>query len=82
MILTAHRVFPRFDSFYLDKLTTNFGRTEVAREAAMPYTLRYLRQARDNPEMRARELREEEEWQAALKELRKYRKWSLTSTPL
>ncbi len=82
MILTAHRVFPRFDSFYLDKLTTNFGRTEVAREAAMPYTMRYLRQARGNPDMRAREVREEEEWQTALKELRKYRKWSLTSTPL
>ena len=48
----------------------------------MPYTMRYLRQARGNPDMRAREVREEEEWQTALKELRKYRKWSLTSTPL
>jgi hypothetical protein len=75
LILTGHRVFPRLDTLFLESFSTNFGRTEAAREAVMPYTMRYLRQVREDPEIRAREQAEEEEWQAGLVELRKYRKW-------
>lgn len=75
LILTAHRVFPRLDSFFLENFTTNFGRSEAQREAVMPYTIRYLRQVKADPEVRARELRDEEDWQAAIAELRTYRKW-------
>lgn len=75
ILLTAHRVYPRLDSLFLETFTTNFGRTEVAREAVMPYTMRYLRQVRAEPEIRERELREEEEWLNGLTELRKYRNW-------
>jgi hemerythrin-like metal-binding protein len=74
-ILTAHRVFPRLDTQFLESFSTNFGRTEAVREAVMPYTMRYLRQARLQPEIRAREAADEEEWQSAFVELRKYRKW-------
>jgi len=75
LILTAHRVFPRLDTQFLESFSTNFGRTEALREAVMPYTIRYLRQARMEPAIRERELAEEEEWQNAFVELRKYRKW-------
>jgi hypothetical protein len=75
MLLTAHRVFPRLDSGFLENFSTNFGRSEAAREAVMPYTMRYLRQARADQEIRTREAQEEEEWQNAIAELGKYRKW-------
>jgi len=75
LLLTAHRVYPRLDSLFLENFSTNFGRTEVAREAVMPYTMRYLRQVSEEPEIREREVREEEEWQNGLIELRKYRNW-------
>jgi hemerythrin-like metal-binding protein len=75
MLLTAHRVFPKLDCTFLESFATNFGRTEVAREAVIPYTMRYLRQVRAHPEIAAREKREEEEWQGVQAELRKYRSW-------
>jgi hemerythrin-like metal-binding protein len=75
MILTAHRVFPRLDTQFLETFSTNFGRTEALREAVMPYTMRYLRQARMEPEIRQREMADEEEWANAFIELKKYRKW-------
>ncbi|HMA51372.1 MAG TPA: hemerythrin domain-containing protein [Magnetospirillaceae bacterium] len=75
MLLTAHRVFPRLDCTFLESFVTNFGRTEVAREAVIPYTMRYLRQVRARPDILAREQQEEEEWQGILAELRKYRSW-------
>jgi hemerythrin-like metal-binding protein len=75
LLLTAHRVFPRLDCTFLESFVTNFGRTEVAREAVIPYTMRYLRQVRARPEILEREKREEEEWQGILAELRKYRSW-------
>lgn len=75
MLLTAHRCFPRLDCTFLESFVTNFGRTDVAREAVIPYTMRYLRQVREHPEILEREKREEEEWQNALIELRKYRSW-------
>jgi len=75
MVLTAHRVFPRLDCTFLESFVTNFGRTEVAREAVIPYTMRYLRQVREHPEIIEREKQEEEEWQNMQTELRKYRSW-------
>jgi len=75
MLLTAHRVFPRLDCTFLETFVTNFGRTEVAREAVIPYTMRYLRQVRERPEIMEREKQEEEEWQTMQTELRKYRSW-------
>jgi hemerythrin-like metal-binding protein len=75
MLLTAHRVFPRLDCTFLESFVTNFGRTEVAREAVIPYTMRYLRQVRARPEILEREKQEEEQWQGILAELRKYRSW-------
>ena len=74
-VLTAHRVFPRLDTQFLESFCKNFGRTEALRESVMPYTMRYLRQARAHPEIRAREAMDEEEWQSAFAELRKYRRW-------
>ena len=75
LLLTAHRVFPRLDCTFIEAFVTNFGRTEVAREAVIPYTMRYLRQVRARPEILEREKQEEEEWQGILAELRKYRSW-------
>ena len=75
MLLTAHRVFPRLDASFLEAFATNFGRTEVAREAVIPYTMRYLRQVRMHPEMIERDKQEEEEWLSVQAELRKYRSW-------
>jgi hypothetical protein len=75
MLLTAHRCFPRLDCTFLESFVTNFGRTDVAREAVIPYTMRYLRQVKEHPEILEREKREEEEWQNTLTELRKYRSW-------
>jgi hypothetical protein len=75
LLLTAHRVFPRLDCTFIEAFVTNFGRTEVAREAVIPYTMRYLRQVRAHPEILEREKQEEEEWQGILAELRKYRSW-------
>ena len=74
-ILTVHRVFQRLDTRFLESFSTNFGRTEAVREAVMPYTMRYLRQARMQPEIRAREAMEDEEWQNVFVELHKYRRW-------
>jgi hemerythrin-like metal-binding protein len=75
MLLTAHRCFPRLDCTFLESFVTNFGRTEVAREAVIPYTMRYLRQVRERPEILEREKWEETEWQGVLTELKKYRSW-------
>ena len=75
LLLTAHRCFPRLDCTFLESFVTNFGRTDVAREAVIPYTMRYLRQVREHPEILEREKLEEEEWQGTLAELRKYRSW-------
>jgi hemerythrin-like metal-binding protein len=75
LLLTAHRCLPRIDCSFLESFVTNFGRTEVAREAVIPYTMRYLRQVREHPGILEREKWEETEWQSVLAELRKYRSW-------
>ena len=75
LLLTVHRCLPRLDCSFLESFVTNFGRTEVAREAVIPYTMRYLRQVRDTPEILDREKWDETEWQSVLAELKKYRSW-------
>jgi len=72
MVLACYRVFPRISTFFLESFSTNFGRNEAEREAYVPYTIRFLRLVREHPEVRERERREEEEWQAAMKKLRAY----------
>lgn len=68
LILACHRVFPRISTVFVESFAARFGRTDDAREERLPYTMRYLTQCRDMPEMRARELREDAEWQAKLDE--------------
>ena len=70
LTLTAHRVFGRVTTFFLERFITNLGRTEQERAAHMPYLMRYLHQVRDRPEIRRREREEEAEWQAQRQELR------------
>lgn len=69
MVLACHRVFPRVTTTFLESFSTNLGRSEIEREAHIPYTIRYLRQVREIPEIRNRERIEELEWQAKMKEL-------------
>jgi hypothetical protein len=69
MVLACHRVFPRVTTTFLESFSTNLGRSEAEREAHIPYTIRYLRQVREIPEIRNRERIEELEWQAKVKEL-------------
>jgi len=70
--LACHRVFPRISTGFLEKFTTNFGQTEEARAAYVPYTIRYLKQIRQHPEIRERENREDELWQTQVKQLRNF----------
>ncbi|OAN50288.1 hypothetical protein A6A04_02490 [Paramagnetospirillum marisnigri] len=72
MVLACHRVFPRVSTQFLESFGTNLGRNEIEREAHIPYTIRYLRQAREIPEIRHREMEEEREWHARVKELSDY----------
>lgn len=69
MTLTAHRVFGRVTTFFLERFSTNLGRTEQERAGHMPYLMRYLHQVRDRPEIRRREREEEAQWQAQRQEL-------------
>jgi len=72
VILACHRVFPRIDSQFLERFSTNLGRTEDERETHMPYLIRYLRQVREHPEIRRAERDAESEWQAQEEELRQF----------
>ncbi|CAA7624450.1 conserved hypothetical protein [Magnetospirillum sp. LM-5] len=72
LVLTCHRVFPRVTTSFLERFATNLGRNEAEREAHIPYTIRYLRQVREIPEIREREREQEMEWEDKMKELRNY----------
>ncbi|RAU24001.1 hypothetical protein CU669_01235 [Paramagnetospirillum kuznetsovii] len=72
MVLACHRVFPRITTGFLENFARNLGRSEAEREQHIPYTIRYLRQAREHPDILDRERYEENEWQAKLKELSDY----------
>ncbi len=72
LVLACHRVFPRVSTSFLESFATNLGRNEVEREAHIPYTIRYLRQAREDPDIFDRERLEEYEWTMKMKELSDY----------
>jgi len=72
LVLACHRVFPRVSTAFLESFSTNLGHNEAERELHIPYTIRYLRQARQNPDILDREQRDEWEWQAKMKELGDY----------
>ncbi len=72
LVLACHRVFPRITTSFLESFARNLGRTEAQREEYIPYTIRYLRQAREHPDITLRECGEEAEWQAKMKELSDY----------
>jgi len=72
VILTCHRVFPRIDSQFLEKFSTNLGRNEHEREAHMPFLIRYLRQVREHPNVRRLEQEAEHEWEEQERRLRKF----------
>ncbi|CAA7619127.1 conserved hypothetical protein [Candidatus Terasakiella magnetica] len=72
LVLACHRVFPRISTAFLESFATNLGRNDAEREAHIPYTIRYLRQAREIPGIRDRERDEEMEWQLRMKELSDY----------
>ena len=72
VILTCHRVFPRINTYFLEKFSTNLGRNEAERETHMPYLIRYLRQVHEHPAIRRQEREEEVEWEAQEQALRKF----------
>jgi hypothetical protein len=74
LTLTAHRVFGRITSHFLERFATNLGRTEQERAAHMPYLMRTVHQLRDRPEIRRQERDEEAQWQAQRRELQNFLK--------
>lgn len=74
LTLTAHRVFGRITSHFLERFVTNLGRTEQERAAHMPYLMRTVHQLRDRPEIRRQERDEEAQWQAQRRELQNFLK--------
>ena len=74
LLLACHRVFPRLDSRFLESFTRNLGRNEAEREVHMPYTIRYLRQVAEHPEISKRERVEEDEWKEQMNQLTNFLK--------
>jgi hypothetical protein len=74
LLLACHRMFPRVSALFLESFSTNLGRNEAEREVYLPYTVRYLRQVREDPSIREEELGQEEQWQAEMEQLRNYLK--------
>lgn len=72
LVLACHRVFPRITTSFVENFTRSLGRTDSEREAHVPYTMRYLKQARENPDIFERERNDETEWLAQMKELGDY----------
>lgn len=72
LVLACHRVFPRISSAFLESFVANFGTTEPQRELHVPYTVRYLRQCKENPDIWLHERNAEQEWQGQMKELSNY----------
>lgn len=72
LVLACHRVFPRVSSAFLESFVCNFGTTEAQRELHVPYTVRYLRQCKENPDIWLRERQAEQDWQGQMRELSNY----------
>ena len=69
LLLACHRAFPRLSSAFLNSFTRNLGRNEAEREVHMPYTVRYLRQVAEHPEIAKMERLAEEEWEEQMQML-------------
>lgn len=67
ILLAAHAVFPRITTGFLDSFTTNYPQ----RRSVLPFTMRYLDQVRERPDISERELREEDAYNQQRAELRK-----------
>ena len=67
ILLASYRVFPRISTRFIDNFTTNYAN----REKVLPFTMRFLEQAREKPEIMFRELREEQSFNQERDELRK-----------
>ena len=67
ILLASYRVFPRISTRFIDNFTTNYQN----REKVLPFTMRFLEQAREKPEIMFRELREEQAYNQEREELRK-----------
>ena len=74
LLLACHRVFPRLNSAFLIGFTRNLGRNEAEREVHMPYTVRYLRQVAEHPEITRREKQEDLEWEEQMQMLTNFLK--------
>ena len=72
VVLLCHRVFSRMNTKYMERFVRNFGTNEEKQTDRMPYLMRYLHQARDRPEIRKRERRDEAAWRDQVNELRRY----------
>lgn len=72
LLLACHRTFPRLSSSFLNGFTRNLGRSEAEREVHMPYTIRYLRQVAEHPNILRMERDAEEEWEAQMQVLSDY----------
>lgn len=72
LLLLCHYVFPRISTRFLDQFSASLGTTDAQREARMPYLMRYLRQVRAHPEIKAREVRDDEEWKSQAQELKNF----------
>ena len=67
ILLAAYRVFPRINTRFLESLVTSYPN----RETVLPFTMRFLEQARERPDILYREVKEEEAYNKERAELRK-----------
>lgn len=67
ILLAAYRVFPRVNTRFIDNFTTNYPN----REKVLPFTMRFLAQVEEKPQILYRELREEQAYNLEREELRK-----------
>ena len=74
LLLACHRTFPRITTSFLESFTRNLGRNEAEREVHMPYTIRYLRQVAERPDIARMERASEEKWQEQMNMLSDYMK--------
>jgi hemerythrin-like metal-binding protein len=68
ILLACHYAFPRVTTVFLERFTTNYDNRDVM----LPYTMRYLDLVKARPEIRRREIEEENLYQEEREELRKF----------
>jgi len=67
ILLCCHANFPRVTSMFLDSFSRNYS----AREATLPFTMRYLGLIAERPDIRHREIQSEDTYHRQRDELRK-----------